>query len=128
MKKSVLLNLALLLIAAAIVSSCSVSYTTVASPQSKNKMLVTSGDLPNKNYEVLGFVESTASEMGFGIPTEDKISQMKTNALNNGLVTKGEALGADAIINVGISTSSQATYFFLLTTNVFVKGTAVKFK
>jgi uncharacterized protein YbjQ (UPF0145 family) len=66
--------------------------------------------------------------MGFGIPTEEKISQMKTNALNNGLVTKGEALGADAIINVGISTSSQATYFFLLTTNVFVKGTAVKFK
>lgn len=126
MKKNVLLSFMIIAILA--MTSCSVSYTTVATPTPKKQMLVTSGDLPNKNYEVLGFVESTASEMGFGLPTETKMSQMKTDALNNGLVTKGESLGADAIINVTMSTSSTATYFFFLTTNVFVKGTAVKFK
>ncbi len=117
-----------MLIAVMAITSCSVSYTTIATPKPSKEMLVTSGDLPNKSYEVLGFVESTASEMGFGLPTETKISQMKTDALNNGLVTKGEAIGADAIINVTISTSSQATYFVFLTTNVYVKGTAIKFK
>lgn len=126
MKKNVLLSFMIIAILA--MTSCSVSYTTVATPTPKKQMLVTSGDLPNKNYEVLGFVESTASEMGFGLPTETKMSQMKTDALNNGLVTKGESLGADAIINVTMSTSSTATYFFFLTTNVFVRGTAVKFK
>jgi len=126
MKKSFILSLLVIVLLG--VTSCSVSYTTVATPSPKKQMLVTSGDLPNKKYEVLGFVESTASEMGFGVPTESKISQMKSNALNNGLVNKGEALGADAIINTSISTSSTATYFFLLTTNVFVKGTAIKFK
>ncbi len=126
MKKNLVFSF--MLIAVLAMTSCSVSYTTVATPKPTKQMLVTSGDLPNKNYEVLGFVESTASEMGFGLPTETKISQMKTDALNNGLVSKGEAIGADAIINVTISTSSQATYFVFLTTNVFVKGTAIKFK
>jgi uncharacterized protein YbjQ (UPF0145 family) len=126
MKKNVLLSLMVIAILA--MTSCSVSYTTIATPAPKKQMLVTSGDLPNKNYEVLGFVESTAGEMGFGLPTESKISQMKTDALNNGLVRKGEAMGADAIINVTLSTSSTATYFVFLTTNVFVKGTAIKFK
>lgn len=110
------------------VTSCSVSFTTVAAPKPTKTMLVTSGDMPNKNYEVLGFVESTASEMGFGVPSETKISQMKTDALNNGLVAKGESLGADAIINVSISTASKSAYFFLLSTDIFVKGTAIKFK
>jgi len=126
MKKSVLLSI--MVIALLAMTSCSVSYTTVATPAPKKQMLVTSGDLPNKNYEVIGFVESTASEMGFGLPTETKMSEMKSEALNNGLVTKAESLGADAVINVTMSTSSTATYFFFLTTNVFVKGTAIKFK
>ncbi|HAN78889.1 MAG TPA: hypothetical protein DCQ31_14565 [Bacteroidales bacterium] len=128
MKKSLLLSFGILLFAILMITSCSVSYTTVATPKPTKQMLVTSGDLANKNYEVLGFVESTASEMGFGMPTEIKISEMKTKALNNGIVTKAESLGADAIINVSMATSSQATYFVLLTTNVFVKGTAIKFK
>ncbi len=126
MKKYI--HLSILFIVMLAMTSCSLSYTTVAKPKPSGKMLVTSGDLPNKNYEVLGFVESTASEMGFGLPEESKISQMKTKALNNGLVSKGESLGADAIINVKMSTSSQATYFVFLTTNVFVTGTAIKFK
>lgn len=126
--KKVVLNLGLSLTLMALFSSCSTSYTTMAVPKPSKNMLVTSGDLPNKEYEVLGFVESTATEVGFGIPTETKVSEMKTNALNNGLVSKGEAIGADAIINVTSTTSTQATYFFLLSTNIYVKGTAIKFK
>jgi PBP1b-binding outer membrane lipoprotein LpoB len=128
MKKFLKSVLAVMVIAM-VFTSCSTSYTTVATPKStNNKMVVTSGDMPNKNYEVLGFVQSTATEMGFGIPTETKMSAMKSEALNNGLVTKGESLGADAIINVQFSSYSTATYFFFLTTNVYVAGTAIKFK
>lgn len=126
MKKTVLFSfLAMFVIA---LTSCSVSYTTVATPSPKKQMIVTSGDLPNKNYEVLGFVESVATSVGAGVPTESKISKMKSDALNDGLVAKGEALGADAIINVHMTTSTSAYYFFLLQTNIFVKGLAIKFK
>lgn len=128
MKKKLFINLGILFTVIMILSSCSMSYTTVATPKPSKQLLVTTGDLPNKNYEVLGFVESTASEMGFGIATESQISQMKTEALNNGLVKKAEELGADAVINVSMSTSSTATYIFFLTTNVYAKGTAIKFK
>ena len=91
-------------------------------------MLVTSGDLPNKNYEVIGFVESNASVMGFGLPTESKISEIKSNALNSGFISKAESIGADAIINVTLSTISGSAYLFLSSTNISVKGTAIKFK
>ena len=108
-------------------TSCSTSFTTVATPKSSTDMLVTSGDQPNKDYTVLGFVESTATETGFGIPTETRMSQMKTDGVNNGLVAKGESLGADAIINVSMSTSSRSVFFFLQATTVYVEGTAIKF-
>jgi len=78
-------------------------------------------------FTVLGFVGSTATETGFGIPTETKMSQMKTDGGNNGLVAKGESLGADAIINVRMSTSSRSVFFFLQATTIYVKWTAIKF-
>lgn len=112
---------------ALVVSSCTTSYTTVATPQPTKKMTVTSGDLPNKDYQVLGFIESAASTIGLGLPTESKISSMKTSALNDGLVRKAEGLGADAIINVEMASSSKSTYIFFLSTNIYVTGTAIKY-
>ena len=124
MKKLAVLGVLFVLV----LSSCTTSYTTVATPESAKKMLVTSGDLPNKDYVVLGFIESNASTIGFGLPTENKISKMKTSALNKGLVGKAESLNADAIINVKLVTNSKATYIFFLDTQIFVTGTAIKFK
>jgi len=49
MKKSFLLSIGIILIAIMMITSCSVSYTTVATPKPTKQMLVTSGDLPNKN-------------------------------------------------------------------------------
>ena len=127
MKNTLLLSLGVLLITV-LLTSCSVSFTTVATPKPTKKMLVTSGDIPNKDYVVLGFVESVANTMGIGFPTESKISEMQSEALNEGMVAKAEVLGADAIINVSLTTNSETKYFVLLTTTIFVKGTAIKFK
>lgn len=126
MKK--VLMLSVVLVAVIAITSCSTSYTTVATPKPTKNMVVTSGDLPNKDYTVLGFVESAASEMGFGFPTESKISEMKTDALNSGLVAQGERLGADAIINVSLTTATSKSYFVFLNTTIYAKGTAIKFK
>ncbi len=127
MRKQLFIGLGLLLISISI-SSCSASFTTVASPKPTKKMLVTSGDIANKEYIVLGFIESTASTMGIGFPTETKISKMQSEALNEGMVTKAETIGADAIINVSLTTNLDSKYFIFLTTTIFVKGTAIKFK
>jgi len=112
---------------ALVVSSCTTSYTTVATPKPNKKMVVTSGDFPQKDYSVLGFVESSATTIGFGLPTESKISKMKTDALNDGLVRKAEGLEADAVINVNLVSASKSTYFFFQETRIFVTGTAIKF-
>lgn len=112
---------------ALVVSSCTTSYTTVATPQPNRKMIVTSGDFPQKDYTVLGFIESSATTIGLGLPTEGKISKMKTSALNDGLVRKAEGLEADAIINVRLTSASKSTYIFFLSTDIFVSGTAIKF-
>ena len=108
--------------------SCTSSYTTVTVPRTQGTMLVTTGDMPNKNYEVLGLVESAAMSIGFGLPTESKLSEMKTEALNDGLVRKAEQLGADAVINVDMWSTSYATWIFFLQTNMFAKGTAIRYK
>lgn len=112
---------------AMVLSACTTSYTTVATPKPNRKMVVTSGDFPQKDYTVLGFIESSASTIGLGFPTESKLSTMKTSALNDGLVRKAEGLEADAIINVQMVSASKSTYIFFLQTNIFVTGTAIKF-
>ena len=52
---------------------------------------------------------------------------MKTSALNKGLVSKAEGLGADAIISVQLVSRSRSTYIFFQTTEILVTGTAIKF-
>ncbi len=104
------------------------SYTTVATPMPSSKMLVTSGDLPHREYSVLGFIESTSTVERTGVATENKISSLKTLALNNGLVRRAESMGADAVINVQISTNTRVRHLFFIETTVFVTGTAVRFK
>ena len=116
------------LVFAMVLSSCTSSFTTVATPEPTKKMTITSGDLPNKDYTVLGFMESAATSVTIGFPTENQLSKMKTRALNHGIVSKAEGLGADAVISVDFRSTSRSTYIFFLETHISVTGTAIKFK
>ena len=125
--KKIALYTATVIVALAVFASCTVSYTTVATPETESGMVVTSGDMPNKDYEVLGFVESYAYTIG-GPPTESAVSKMKSNSINDGLVAKGDEMGADAIISVTYKQKTETWYFLLTKTTMRWKGTAIKFK
>jgi uncharacterized protein YbjQ (UPF0145 family) len=75
----------------------------------------------------LGFTESISTVERTGVATENKISSLKTMALNQGLVRRAESMGADAVINVQISTHTRVRHLFFIETTVFVTGTAVRF-
>ncbi|MCK4664456.1 MAG: hypothetical protein KAT68_16425 [Bacteroidales bacterium] len=128
MKKILILSFLALLL-----NACTTSFTTVMVPKPTNSLLVTTGDLPNKDYEVLGFIESSATRSDlWAYPSELQISKMKTQALNDGLVPKAEELNADAVINFEYSTYTDSYYFLIfflcVDTKVNAKGTAIKFK
>ena len=91
-------------------------------------MLVTTGDLPGKSYETIGFVETKSWVAGFSLPTEEKISAMKTTGLNDGLIQKAEAIQADAIINVEYETDTSSLFLLFNQFTLTIKGTAVKLK
>lgn len=116
-----------LLVLSLAIAGCTATYTTVMAPKS-DRLLVTSGDMPTRDYTTLGFVEGIAVSTGFGIPSESQLSTLKSDALNLGMVAKAEGLGADAIINVEYSTSSVSSYLIFTRTLLSVKGTAIKFR
>ena len=109
-----------------LLQGCAYSYTTVMSP--KSSILVTTGDLPGKSYETIGFVETKSWVAGFSLPTEEKISAMKTTGLNDGLIQKAEAIQADAIINVKYETDTSSLFLLFNQFTLTIKGTAVKLK
>ncbi|MGL1903898.1 MAG: YbjQ family protein [Fibrobacterales bacterium] len=124
------LKLATLIIISSVlllISGCASSYTTVMSPAT-DEVLITTGDMPNKEYTTLGFVEASSTVLGVGLPTEEKISEMKSIGLNDGLVEKAKAIGADAVINVEYSTVTASAYLIFSQFNLSIKGTAIKYK
>jgi uncharacterized protein YbjQ (UPF0145 family) len=109
-----------------VLHGCAYSYTTVMRP--KSSILVTTGDLPGKSYDTLGFVETKSWVAGLSLPTEEKISEMKTTGLNDGLIKKAEAIEADAVINIEYETGTNSFLLFLNQFTLTIKGTAVKIK